>query len=235
VSQSDSYVELTVRGRISRRQAMRWVMSAVAASALPAAGQEVGRTVTPQERAARQTGPIGLGYGMDPDLMREHKPGAFWPLTFDEGQRRTARALADLIIPRDHLGAAASEVGVVEMVDEWISAPYPAQQWDRPVVVEGLAWLEGEAKRRFGNTFAQLSNGDKRAICDEICFVPAAQEERKKQAIFFSRFRSICAGAYYATPPGWQAIGYVGNVALGSFEGPPPEVLKMLGVTQTVL
>jgi hypothetical protein len=43
------------------------------------------------------------------------------------------------------------------------------------------------------------------------------------------------AGAYYATPAGWKAIGYVGNTPLTSFDGPPAEVLEKLGVTQTVV
>ena len=62
----------------------------------------------------------------------------------------------------------------------------------------------------------------------------AAKPEFRKAAEFFNRFRSLCAAAYYATPPGWEAIGYVGNVALAKFDGPPPEVLERLGVTQTV-
>ena len=58
--------------------------------------------------------------------------------------------------------------------------------------------------------------------------------EFRKPAQFFSRFRTVCASAYYATPEGWKAIGYIGNVALPSFDGPPPEVLEKLGITQTV-
>ena len=52
--------------------------------------------------------------------------------------------------------------------------------------------------------------------------------------MFFARFRGLAAGAYFATPPGWKAIGYVGNIPLASFAGPPPEVLARLGVEQTV-
>jgi hypothetical protein len=236
----EAKVEVTVNGArragsISRREAMAWVMGAVAASALPGLAQEVGRTVTPQENASRVAGaPGGAGYGMDVDLLKVRTPGEFWPLTFDAGQKRTATALADLIIPRDGLGPAASEVGVVEMVDEWVSAPYPAQQADRPVVLEGLAWIEGEAKGRFRKSFGDLPAEQMRAIADDVCDSARAEARFKKGAAFFSRFRSLCAGAYYATPAGWSAIGYVGNVALPSFEGPPAEVLRRLGVEQTV-
>jgi hypothetical protein len=139
-----------------------------------------------------------------------------------------------VILPKDQYGPAASEVGVVAMIDEWVSAPYPQQQGDRPVILEGLAWIEDESNKRFKKSFADLSIEQHHAICDDICYGGAARAEFAQAAHFFSRFRSFAAAAYYATPPGWQAIGYVGNVALPSFDGPPPEVLKILGVEQTV-
>ncbi|HEX8914539.1 MAG TPA: gluconate 2-dehydrogenase subunit 3 family protein [Humisphaera sp.] len=231
-------------GTISRRQAMQWVLGAVAASSLPTPtgltlGQEVGRTTPPQEQAAkvppRVPGHVEGGYGTDPVLNKEYKPGDVWPLTFDAKQRRAAKALADTIMPKDAYGPAASEVGVVEMIDEWVSAPYQQQQADRPVVLEGLAWVDAEAAKRFGGkAFADVTDEQRRAICDDVCHAPAAKPEFRQAARFFGRFRSLTAGAYYATPAGWKAIGYVGNVALPQFDGPPAEVLAKLGVTQTV-
>ena len=49
------------------------------------------------------------------------------------------------------------------------------------------------------------------------------------------KFRALAASAYYGTEAGWKAIGYVGNVPLASFDGPPKEVLEKLGVEQTVI
>jgi hypothetical protein len=234
-------------GPLSRREAMQWVMSAVAASSLPArtlaqeknpppaTPAEEGRNSAPQEEAAKVPDPnTNRGYGTDPKLLKMYKPGEFWPLTFNASQKKTATALADVILPKDNLGPAASEVGVVAMLDEWISAPYPQQVSDRPVIVEGLAWVDAESKKRFRKTFAELSGEQHRAICDDVCFVPKARAEHTSAAEFFSRFRSLCAAAYYATPPGWEALGYVGNVALERFDGPPQDVLDRLGVTQTV-
>lgn len=238
-----SLVPLTVRenasGRIvSRRQAMQWVMAAVAASSMPgsnALALPVGRTNTPQESAATQPDPnTSQGYGTDPNLVKVHKPGDFWPLTFTDAQRKAATALADTLIPKDDLGPAASSVGVVEMIDEWVSAPYPQQQHDRPIILDGLAWIGAESNKRFGGAFASLDEQQRHAICDDICFGQKAKPEFRKAAQFFAHFRSLCASAYYATPEGWNAIGYVGNVALPQFDGPPPEVLAKLGVTQTV-
>jgi hypothetical protein len=243
MSESNEPIPVTIHGKPSRRQAIQWAMGALAASSLPSAkfdgsqalAQPVGRTVTPQEEAAKQPDPVGKGYGADPDVLTPHKPGDFWPLTLTPEQKKAATALADTIIPKDKLGPAASQVGVVEMLDEWISAPYPPQQADRGPVLTGLKWIDAEAQKRFGKTFAASSDDQRRQICDDICYEPAAKPQFKQAANFFARFRTICAAAYYATPAGWDAIGYVGNVALPKFDGPPPEVLAQLDVTQTVL
>lgn len=224
------------RPAISRRDALQWVMAAVAAASAPRHlfAQASKPADVSQRAAAGQPNPKPGGYGLDPDLLKIYKPGVAWPLTFNAQQKRTATALADVILPKDHFGPAASEVGVVEMIDEWISAPYPSQQADRPVILDGLGWIEAESQKRFGKASAELGDDQHRAICDDICYTQAAKPEFKNAAHFFSRFRSIAAGAYYATPPGWEAIGYVGNVALPKFDGPPPEVLARLGVEQTV-
>jgi hypothetical protein len=187
-----------------------------------------------QEKANQQPDPGAKGYGVDPDMLSNHKAGDFWPLTFNDAQKKTATALADVIIPSDDLGAAASEVGVVAMVDEWISAPYPSQQADRPTILDGLAWIEGESTKRFSKSFAELTGAQQHQICDDIHYTRTARAEFRTAAGFFDRFRALCAAAYYATPEGWKSIGYVGNVALGRFDGPPQEVLDKLGVTQTV-
>lgn len=221
--------------RLSRRQAMQWVMAAAAASALPPQAFGQPKPVPEQEAAARQPAPAGVkGYGTDANLVNIYQPGDLWPLTFSDAQKKTVKALADVILPKDNLGPAASDVGVVEMVDEWISAPYPQQEADRPVILEGLAWLEAESGKRFSKSFDALDQAQQHAICDDICYGHTAKPEHKAGALFFSRFRSLCASAYYSTAEGWTAIGYVGNVPLASFDGPPKAVLEKLGVTQTV-
>ena len=178
--------------------------------------------------------PLVKGYGSDPNILDPNKPGTLWPLVMTATHRKAAKALADTIIPKDRLGPAASSVGVIEMLDEWVSAPYPKQQADQPVILDGLTWIDGESNKRFSVSFAEVTQEQRHAICDDICFAPEAKGAFKKPAQFFSRFRSLCAGAYYATPAGLDAIGYVGNVPLQQFDGPPAEVLEMLGVTQTV-
>ena len=208
--------------RMDRRDAIKWMMSAAATTAL--FDRELfGATAT---AAAKP----GVGYGTDPDILKTYKPGDLWPLTFNDAQRATAAALCDVIIPADAKGPSASSVRVHEFIDEWISAPYPGHDADKTAVVEGLAWIDKEAQKRFQNDFVNLIARQKNAICDDICYAPNAKPEFRPAAQFFRRFRDLTAGGYYSTPEGMKDIGYVGNVALDKFEGPPPEVLKKLGL-----
>lgn len=211
--------------RLSRRDVFKWFAAAAVAMSADGGVFAVGSGVP---------NPSGRGYGTDPDLTRDYKPGEIWPLTFDSAQRVTVAALCDLIFPADHLGPSASSVGVPEFIDEWISAPYPVQSADRSVVLEGLVWLDSESNRRFKNGFAALDEAQRQSLCDDISDLDKSPAELKKGARFFSKFRNLCAGGYFSTVPGWKAIGYVGNAPSSTFDGPPPEVLLKVGVEQTV-
>jgi hypothetical protein len=138
--------------------------------------------------------------------------------------------LCDLIIPADAQSPSASSVGVVDFLDEWVSAPYAQQLQDRPMILEGLAWMDAEASRRFTTEFAELNEIRQRAICDDICYESGAKEAFAKAAAFFARFRDLTAGGFYSTPAGRKDLKYVGNLPLAQFDGPPLEVLQKVGV-----
>src|SRR5271168_3788440 len=121
---------------MDRRTTIKWVLAAGAAwPHLDMRGAQAGAA------------PAAQGYGTDPNLVANYKPGELWPLTLTAAERRLAGILSDLIIPADDHSPSASAVGVVEFIDEWVSAPYPAQQRDRPLVLGGFAWLDAEAAR----------------------------------------------------------------------------------------
>jgi hypothetical protein len=207
--------------RIDRRTAIKWMLTASAGMALaPHLG--LGQVVS----AAAVTS----GYGTDPNLLKTYQPGELWPLTFSPLQRQTAAVLCDVIIPADATSPAASSLGVHDFVDEWVSAPYPAQLADRPVILEGLDWLHTESQHRFGQSFANLILRQQKAICGDVCYEPAAKPEFKRAAIFFNRFRDLTAGGFYTTPEGMKDIRYTGNVALEKFDGPPAELIAKLGL-----
>jgi hypothetical protein len=198
--------------RMDRRKAMQWMLSATATLAVR------------DPNAFSADDPIkAKGYGPDPSMVTIYKPGDVWPLTLTEPQRRTARALCDVIIPADDASPSASAVGVPDFIDEWISSPYPAQAGDRRIILDGLKWIDEEAMRRFQKTFADLTLEQQTAICDDLA---TGKPKDKKAVSFFKRFRDLTAGGYYTTPEGMKAIGYVGNVPSATFDGPPVEALK---------
>jgi hypothetical protein len=206
---------------MDRRTSLKWMLSA---AALPL----VHLTGCSSEPAP--TLPSGVGYGTDPDLLKVYGPGSVWPLTLDERQRRIATALCDLIVPADADGPGAVAVGVVDFINEWVSAPYPQQTADRKLVLAGFDWLDAQADQRFSRGFGESSVSQRSAICDDICYLPRARAEFKQAAEFFARYRDLTIGGFTTSPQGRQYLGYVGNVPLTSFDGPPPEVLKLVGV-----
>jgi hypothetical protein len=145
-------------------------------------------------------------------------------------QRRLAGILSDLIIPADDRSPSASAAGVVDFIDEWVSAPYPDFQRDRGIVLGGFAWLDAEAGRRFGKGFSALDTAAQLGICDDICDASRADAALREPAHFFARYRDLTAGAFYSTPAGRQDLQFVGNVPLASFDGPPVALLKSLGL-----
>jgi hypothetical protein len=205
---------------MDRRTTLKWVLAASAA--WPLRRTRVALAGTPP--------PAAQGYGTDPELLKVYKPGELWPLTLTERERRLAAILADTIIPADEHSPSASSVGVVDFIDEWVSAPYPDNLRDRPIVLEGLVWLDAEAARRFGKAFADLDPTQRQAICDDICAESRAAPERRTAAHFFAVYRDLTAAGFYSTPLGRKDLGYIGNVALASFDGPPPELLRKLNL-----
>jgi Gluconate 2-dehydrogenase subunit 3 len=204
---------------MDRRTTIKWVLAASASWPLL------------EKRAARADSALtARGYGTDPNLVANYRPGELWPLTLTAAQRRLAGILADIIVPADDHSQSASAVGVVEFIDEWVSAPYPAHQRDRNIVLDGFGWLDAEAARRFGKGFSDLDTSLQHGICDDICDESRATTERRAAAHFFALYRDLTAGGFYSTPAGRKDLNFIGNVPLARFEGPPPALLKALGL-----
>ncbi len=225
--------------RMNRRDAIKWMFGASAALAvarkLPGATPPATSNTAPVPVAqpAAQAKPAtahAVGYGTDPDVIKLYQPGDFWPLTFTPAQHKTVSILCATIIPADETSPSAAEVGVPDFIDEWISAPYPEQQKDRDLLLAGIQWLDTESTQRFGKIFAELDESQIHAICDDICYAPNARLGYGQAAEFFKRFRDLTAGGFYTSAAGMKDIRYVGNVPLPSFDGPPIEALKQVGL-----
>lgn len=194
--------------RISRRAALRWI--GLVASAWGASGGAAGLVRDQVTGGA-------TGYGSDPDLLAP--PAEPWPLLLTLEQRAVAAGLLDVILPAYGSLPAASGLGLVDFLDEWLSAPYPQQRADRGTLVALLDAVTKEALRTSGSGFAQLAPARRAAMVETL----AATGSPGRAA--FRRLCVISAAAYYTTPAGMAAIGFVGNVPRASFDGPPQAVL----------
>jgi hypothetical protein len=212
---------------MDRRTTLKWI--AAAGAVLPT--MEHTAWAAPAAHSSSLVSAVtAKGYGSDPDLQKLHNPGDLWPLTLSAPQRANVVVLCDVIIPQDEHSPSASAAGVVDFIDEWISAPYPQQANDRAMILKGLTWLDAQAQRRHGAPFVKLSAAQRTAICDDICYADHAKPRFTEAAHFFARFRTLTAGGFYSSPQGMQDLQYIGNVPLAQFDGPPLEVLKKIGL-----
>ena len=208
------------------------VVGAVAACAPGEKGAEGGAAATtsaaggvPASTGKPTVGPRGTL--SDPDLLN---PKVTWEMQLTASEMTTLTALCDVIIPADDKSPSASKVGVPAYINEYVSAP---SDWYKRALVQvrgGLAWINVESTKRFGKAFHEITDAQRTAICDDICYAPKAKPEFKQAAKFFDRVRDLTAEGFYTTDEGMKDIGYIGNVALPRFDGPPPEVLKHLGL-----
>lgn len=222
---------------LKRRELIKTI--AATAIALPMTGSLAACTPAPDSRklpvvdgkgasAAGAAGKGPRGTLSDPDLLN---PKITWEMQLTTAELATLTALCDMIIPADDKSPAASQVGVPAYINEYVSAPFDRYKRALVQVRGGLIWINVESAKRFGGKrFEELTNDQKTAICDDICYTKTAKPEFQQAAQFFDRVRDITSEGFYTTDEGMKDIGYVGNVALTSFDGPPPEVLKHLGL-----
>jgi len=210
---------------IDRRDAVKAM--AVASGLVAITGKAAAQA--PQAPTANPKPPaIGpRGTPTDPDLQHPKKD---WPRKLSARELATLSVLCDTIIPADDKSPAASTVGVPAYINEYVSAPYEGQMRDLVRVRGGLAWLNTESNERFGKAFIRLSTAERSQICDDICYLPRAKPEFQAAARFFDLIRDLTAVGFYTTDAGMRDLQYIGNVALPRWDGPPPEVLRHLGL-----
>ena len=195
--------------KIDRRTALAWVGVVGAATAVGAG------VVVYGPKMAGKPGAAAKGYGTDPNLVKPAK--APWPRIMTQVQLQAAAVLADHILPASGPAPAASALGIPDFIDEWVSAPYPDQVKDRPLILDGLNGLGDVLKMTPQERVAKFA---------ALLGTP-----------FFKKFRRLTIGAYYTTPAGFKDIGYIGNVPRTADPGPSAEVkahldreLKKLGL-----
>ncbi|MFN2635703.1 MAG: gluconate 2-dehydrogenase subunit 3 family protein [Gemmatimonadaceae bacterium] len=152
---------------------------------------------------------------------------AFVPRFFSPAEFRTARLLADMIIPADDRSGNASDAGVPEFMD-FVLVEYPdMQKWMRP----GLAWIDAESQRRHGKNFADASVTEREAILNDVAWPDRAPATLTAGVDFFNRFRDLTSSGFWSSRMGVKDLEYQGNTFVPEWNGCPPAALSKLGVS----
>jgi len=231
------------RSGLSRRESLRRAVLFAGLSGLSFSPSFSFAAASGQDVAEWQ--PVNLkpvtypGYGQDPNLI--HPAPVPWPLTLSTPELVLLAVLSDILIPADGKVPSASAVKVPDVIDEWVSAPYPQQQTHRKLIAAGLNWCDREALRRFARPFVNADKNDQLAIVHDIAFPervnrPGLHQELHQAILFFDLLRRLVTGMYYSSPEGSRELGYQGNVPInGDYPGPSAEAMAHLNEQLTIL
>jgi hypothetical protein len=93
-------------------------------------------------------------------------------------------------------------------------------------LLNGFAWVEAQAKARYGKGYAALPEPARVEILSD------AANAHADGARFLERMKYLTTGAYYTSEQGVEELGYVGNVAIdGDYPGPTQEAFAHLDQT----
>jgi hypothetical protein len=160
----------------------------------------------------------------------------FTPKFFTPDEWRTVRVLVDDVIPRDSRSGSATDAKVPEYMDFMLTDDQQnVSQQSRNAMRTGIAWMDTESTKRFQMPYAGCTDAQRHQILDDIAFPARATPAMMAGATFFNRFRDMTASGFFSSAIGWKDLGYLGNVAVPTWNGCPDPVLKKLGVTYDVM
>ena len=184
--------------------------------------------------------PLAVCFGVgaaEAQVAREHasealraaaRGQAYTPKFFSAHEWETVRVLVDLILPRDERSGSATDAGVPEFMDFLMSDPEEedrSRESRQTGMRGGLAWIDSECRHRFERSFLEASEAERKSLLDDIAY---AKESHGSS--FFNGFRHLTAAGFWSSEMGVEDLGYVGNKFAPDWQGPPPEILRRLGV-----
>jgi hypothetical protein len=201
--------------------------------------------------------PLAIGFGVtraEARAAHQHAAGAvaaaaagesYAPTFFTPHEWRTVTLLADMILPADERSGSASDAGVPEFIDFLMTDPVTE---DRPLerrqtaMRGGLAWIDAECRERFGQPFADCGEAQRVELLDGVATSTGDEDEEDDRdprdlripeprhgRAFFNSFRDLVASGFWSSRMGVEDLDYRGNDTV-EWTGPPPEVLRKLGL-----
>lgn len=180
---------------LSRRDLLQSIaLSATLGGLSPAAAQHV-HNVAADEKAAT---------------------GVYTPKAFNSHEYKTLQRLADLIVPSDEKSPGAVASGACEFID-LLSSQNPKLL---AIFTGGIGWLDHAMRHRHSSDFLSARPEQQTAMLDLIAYRKNESRELGPGIEFFDWARRMVVDAYYTSPIGIKAVGYMGNTAVAKFEIP---------------
>jgi len=170
---------------IDRRDALRYIAIAAAASGFPGFRQ--------------------WSFAFAPQQAVQMRPASYSPVFFTPAEYRTIDVLTALIIPSDG-SPGAREAGVAEFIDFMVSEDAPLQYRFR----YGLSWLDARAQAVHGGDFAGLRADQQKALLEPLAYRARFQPGQEDGRAFFRLLREYTVMGYYTTRIGLEELGYPG-------------------------
>jgi len=164
---------------------------------------------------------------VDAALKSAAEGAAYAPKFFTAAEFRTARILANMMIPRDERSGNASDAGVPEFMDFMMIDRPNNQKWMRA----GLEWLDAQSTTRFGKPFADATETQREQILNDIAWPARAPAAIADGVSFFNRFRDLTSSGFWSSRVGVKDLQYKGNLFVPDWNGCPPAALRKLGVS----
>jgi gluconate 2-dehydrogenase gamma chain len=186
--------------------------------------------------------PIALSWNLSgPQLARAAtvftSTGAappYAPKFFTKSEWTTVRMLVDYIIPRDARSGSATDAKVPEYMD-FLLSDKDASNNSKVAMRGGLGWLDFESVERFGTTFANSTDPQRRQVLDDIAWPAKAKPEHSHGVEFFNRFRDLTASGFFSSEMGFKDVRFAGNTFNPGWNGCSPDANAKLGVTPDVM
>jgi len=147
---------------------------------------------------------------------KEKAAGAYKAKALTPHEYKTMQVLADLIVPADERGPGAAAAGACEFID-LLASQNPQLL---AIYTGGIAWLDHAGQRLHSKDFVDAAAPQQTALLDLIAYRKNESPMLGPGIQFFDWARRMVVDAYYTSPAGIKAIGYLGNTAVAKFEIP---------------
>jgi gluconate 2-dehydrogenase gamma chain len=132
---------------------------------------------------------------------------------FSAAERKTLEAFVDRLVPSDELGPGALECGAVSYIDQALGG---ALAEEKNTFLQGLAEVDGYARKAQGASFADLSAEKKDAVLTAM--EKGTADGFANARAVFGRFRRLTLEGMFSDPyyggntnfQGWDMIRYPG-------------------------